>query len=78
MRLKNFLFILFSIIILASCAKDNTQINTDLDFYFMSDPVDTIATLFAPDIISTGHHEYSSVIISPDNSIIFFTIADNP
>ena len=44
---------------------------------FMSPPVGSTPELFAPGIISTGHHEHSSAIFSIDMSQIFFTIADN-
>ncbi len=74
---KNLFVILYILLILTRCSDNSFQQNADLNYYFQTNAVDTIPNLFAPNIISTGHHEHSSLIISPDNTHLFFTIADN-
>ncbi len=44
--------------------------------YFGQTPPGMIPELFAPGILSTGHHEHSGPVYSPDMSHLFFTIAD--
>jgi len=78
MNQKIYYSFLFFVIILFSCAKQKNNDAIDSELLFMSNSVDTVAVLFAPNIISTGHHIHSSAIFSPDMSHILFTIADNP
>ena len=44
--------------------------------YFGQSPPGTVPELYAPDILSTGHHEHSGPIYSPDMRHLVFTIAD--
>jgi len=45
--------------------------------YFGQKPPGLTPELFAGDIVSTGHHEHSTAIYSPDMRHLFSTIADN-
>ncbi len=46
--------------------------------YLGQQPPGVIPELFAPGIVSTGLHEHSAVLITPDGNDIFFTVADAP
>ncbi len=45
--------------------------------YFGQNPPSLVPELFAAGIVSTGHHEHSTAIYSPDMRHLFHTIADN-
>ncbi len=62
---------------LISCSNKALPEVADLNDYFQTNSVATVPALFAPGIISTGHHEHSSAMFSPDGTQVFFTTADN-
>jgi len=53
---------------------ENPRLSGD---YFEQKPPGPIPELFGDGIVSTGHHEHSSPIYSPDMLHLFYSIADN-
>ncbi len=64
------------VVALLGCADPSAEQRLSGD-YFGQTPPDLIPELFAGDIVSTGHHEHSTAIYSPDMQHLFYTIADN-
>ena len=76
MRIYSIVILAVSCFVFFSCKTEKKTESKDFGYY-LSLQADTNVSLFAPDIISTGHHEHSSVIISPDYSSAFYSLADN-
>jgi Tol biopolymer transport system component len=69
---KLILFIIFTVVALASCSSDrDTSIN-----YLGQDPPGISAEVFAPGLISTDSIEHSAPSFSPDGKIVLWTVLD--
>ena len=74
----SFIRLLFSIVLLlSSCSRQNDIPNLD-NLYLGQVPPGTTPELFAPGIVTTGHHEHSSPTFSPDGREMYWSVVKVP
>ncbi len=73
---RSYRFFLLILVMAIGCKTNSDELQLKGD-YFSQKPPGLEPELFAPWIISTGHHEHSGPVYSPDKKHLFYTIADN-